>query len=129
MAAADVAALARLAAPRLRRIGLLSSTAGYVFAPTGATLVGPGGPCESAVITLATGLPRPVDASGDPCTLCISVGFGPNPSSQQDVKSALAAAGRGWVYVIWPVVGPSSGNDGADGGSGSSNYSSGDGSD
>ncbi len=87
MAAGDVAALARLEAPRLSRVEL-SAVAWHPAA---------GHPPACPLTALAMGLPRPVDAAGRPGSLAIcALGTLPNV---EDINSALAAAGRGWVRV------------------------------
>jgi hypothetical protein len=102
MAAADVAALVHLAAPRLCCIGLQSTACQAVH--NEGTIVRAGSPCEElAIRTLAMGLPRPVDATGRPTGLSIRLWFRSDPSVERDVRSALAGAGREWVAVVWPL--------------------------
>jgi hypothetical protein len=123
MAAVDVAALVRLAAPRLCCIGL-QSTACQAVHFEGA-IVEPGSPCEElAVRTLAMGLPRPVgvgglpvDATGHPTWLSIRIWFRSDPSVERDVRSVLAGAGREWAVVVWPPHYDGEGS--TDGGTGS----------
>jgi hypothetical protein len=104
MAAADVMALARLAAQRLSDVRVLSRASGPDNVAAGGAILGAaGGPCaELAVTALALTRPRPVDAAGRPGCLWICVGCGADPGTQEDIEGALAAAGRGWVYVCWP---------------------------
>jgi hypothetical protein len=104
MAAADVMALARLAAPRLSDVGVLSPASGPDNVAAGGAILGAaGGPCaELAVTALALTRPRPVNAAGRPGCLWIYVGCEADLGTQQDIEGALAGAGRGWVYVCWP---------------------------
>ncbi len=104
MAAADMTALALLAAPRLSSIGLLSPTF-YDGAPGGAILGEVATCCAGfAVTALALTRPRPVDAAGRPAALKICVGFVPSASAEQAVAEVLAWTGREWVTVEWPTI-------------------------
>jgi hypothetical protein len=114
MAATDVAALARLDAPRLCRIGLLSSVCDTDAAAPGGSILGGTG-AEMAVAELAMGLPRPVDAAGRPAMLTIKVGCGGPPGAEQDLNSVLAAAGRGWATVHWAPRNDGPADEGVDG--------------
>ncbi len=101
MEAADVAALARLVAPRLRELTLLCPTtdAGPNY-PGGGTILGAGS--TAAVTALAMGLARPVDADGRPADLRLTVGAHPSKEGDGErLERALVAAGRGWVDVGW----------------------------
>ncbi len=132
MAAADVVALARLAAPRLRSIGLLSPPwyPGDEAMPRGSILGQAGTPCaELAVTALALTRPRPVDAAGRPAILEIYAWCRPDASSERNVSGVLEAAGRGgtgwgaewqgWVRVFWPYYEDSEeGTEGLDDGDG-----------
>ncbi len=108
MAAADVAALALLAAPRLVRLELLCSAHRSGANPAGGVIqTSTGDPCsaESAVAVLAMGLARPVDAEGRPTSLHISTGCLPSAhASGQELEGMLRAAGRGWLGVSWATV-------------------------
>ncbi len=107
LSASDVAALARVTAPRLTDVGLLSPAIGAQDVGVGGVFdeaSWPGaGPCraEMAVLALAMGLPRPVDAEGRPTRRTIQVGCGP-PKDKQGFHDTLVAAGRGgWTDVRW----------------------------
>jgi hypothetical protein len=115
MAATDVAALARLDAPRLCRIGLLSSVCDTDAAAPGGTILGGTGADELAVAELAMGLPRPVDAAGRPAMLTIKVGCGGPPGAGQALGSGLAAVGRGWATVHWAPRSDGPADEGVDG--------------
>jgi hypothetical protein len=103
MEAADVAALAHLVAPRLRRVGLLcpayEANARYHWPSTGGFFLGAGS--TAAVTALAMGLPRPVDAAGRPAGLELFLGVEPVGGGAGELERALAGAGRGWVRVVW----------------------------
>ncbi len=108
MAVADVVTMAGLAAPLLHYIGLLYPPEGS--GPCGSILGGAGTCCAGLAVTaLALTRPRPVDAAGRPAALKILVGCVPGASSEQDVADVLAAAGREWVTVQWPLTGPADG--------------------
>jgi hypothetical protein len=99
MEAEDVEALARLAAPRLRRVGLLCP-AFYAFGSHEGTIFGRGS--TAVVRALAMGLPRPVDAEGRPAGLELFVGVRPSEEGdERELDRALAQAGRGCVRVVW----------------------------
>jgi hypothetical protein len=103
MAAADVEALARLDAPRLWLLSLLSSSAASEWEDerSGGVILG-GSPC-GAVGALAMGRPRPVDAAGRarPGGLEILVGACAPEGEAEELERALVAAGRPWVSVSW----------------------------
>jgi hypothetical protein len=87
--AVDVAALARLVAPRLCHVGLLCPTS-------------VGGSSTAAVRALAMGLARPVDAEGRLAGLQLFVGVHPSEEGdEQGLGLAIEGAGRGWVRVVW----------------------------
>ncbi len=90
IAAADVAALAGLVAPRLSHV---------LVYPHSWPAEGVAPPCP--ILELAMGLPRPVDAAGRPADLAIYVmrTAGSAPPIVEGINSALAAAGRVWVRV------------------------------
>jgi hypothetical protein len=128
MDAVDAVALVGLAAPRLCRIGLLSPVSDDSDPeddPHWGVIRGAGkSSAELAITALAMGLPRPVDAAGRPAALQIIVGchlcrqpwYG---STEEGVRSVLAAAGRGWVTVEWPTIdGSADGDSTGSGGSG-----------
>jgi hypothetical protein len=105
MAAADVAALAGLAAPRLSYVCLLTDGRYDYDHPEsmgGAIHGGPG--AAHAVAALAVGLARRADTGGrppGPGELEIKVGLraGDAQGAQEAVEGALAEAGLGWVSV------------------------------
>jgi hypothetical protein len=111
MDAADVAALARLVAPRLCRVGLLCPAPtpeeeeeepdeGFTCWGFGGTLLGGS---TAAVTALAMGLVRPVDAAGRPAGLELSMGVNATEEGDEEkLERALVAAGRGWARVTWP---------------------------
>ncbi len=101
IAARDVAALGRLAAPRLVSVELM--TLGFRNTVDGAIR---GQDPIGAVTALAMGLARPVDATGRPVDLGVRVGADGHGSggAEEGVRSVLAAAGRGWVRVALPGV-------------------------
>jgi hypothetical protein len=100
MDAADVEALARLAAPRLCRVGLLCRAFDVEEDPGGAIT---GGSTTRAVTALAMSLPRPVDATGRLAGLQLFVGAHPSEEGDEEgLKRALNGARRGWVHVKWP---------------------------
>ncbi len=96
----DVAALAELVAPRLRVMSLLSS--GSWGDPVKGAFVEES-PCstELAVLALAMGLPRPVDAEGRPTEREIYVGC-EAPEGADELSYMLARAGRGgWQEITF----------------------------
>ncbi len=90
--AVDVAALARLDAPRLGRMGLLPVRKRDYRRRDGL------GASSTTVTALAMGLARPVDAEGRPAGLQLCVVGG----REVGLERALQEAGRGWVSVVWP---------------------------
>jgi hypothetical protein len=92
MEAADVAALARLVAPRLRRVGLLR--------PISIGSILGAGSGRGAVTALAMGLARPVDDAGCPAGLKLFVGVRRwGYVDDAELELALERAGRGWVQL------------------------------
>jgi hypothetical protein len=109
MDADDVAALARVTAPRLTHVELLMPTFGSGAEPSGGVIhSSPGVPCttELAIMALALGLPRPVDAEGRPTHLRIELGCRRlTAGSGSELAGALWALGRHWLHVNWCVGG------------------------
>jgi hypothetical protein len=105
MAAADVAALARVTAPRLTHVELLCPPFNSGAEPSGGVIhSSPGVPCttESAVMALAMGLPQPVDAEGRLTRLSIEVGCRRlTAGSGSELYAALWAVGRDWLFLDW----------------------------
>jgi hypothetical protein len=100
MEAADVEALACLAAPRLRCVGLLCPVRDTYVQGWGAIR---GAGSTAAVKALAMGLARPVDAEGHPAGLELFVGVHPSEEGDElELQDALAGAGQDWVHVEWP---------------------------
>jgi hypothetical protein len=99
--AADVAALAFLVAPQLRRVGLLCPAFDTGVEYPGGIYLGAGS--TAAVTALAMGLARPVDAAGRPAGLRLVVGdFVSEEYDESGLKRAQEGAGRAWVRVVWP---------------------------